>query len=127
MSEYDWHDDAACRSTDPAIFFPDTEEEAKAARAVCSGCPVRMDCLDYANRTRQDFGIWGGLDEKQRRKQRSAGRQRRSSTLRADTRRAEASRLAAIGATVDQIANGLGVSHRTAQRYAYGRQGAMAS
>jgi len=32
-----------------------------------SACPVRQECLDYALRVREPFGIWGGLNEAERR------------------------------------------------------------
>jgi WhiB family redox-sensing transcriptional regulator len=34
---------------------------------VCAGCSVLEECRDYALRTRQPYGVWGGLDEEQRR------------------------------------------------------------
>jgi WhiB family redox-sensing transcriptional regulator len=38
-----------------------------AAKAICAACRVLTECRDYALRTRQPFGVWGGLDEEQRR------------------------------------------------------------
>ncbi|MDN5915126.1 MAG: WhiB family transcriptional regulator [Pseudonocardia sp.] len=49
---------------------PGTAQHARdsaPARAVCGGCPVRAECLEYALRVGEDFGIWGGLDEAERR------------------------------------------------------------
>ena len=63
-----WRRHAACRDLDTAIFFPDTDEEAAAAQAVCATCPVRDACLEFALVTRQDDGIWGGLTENERRR-----------------------------------------------------------
>lgn len=37
------------------------------ARAVCGGCPVRLDCLADALDSRADFGVWGGMTERERR------------------------------------------------------------
>lgn len=37
------------------------------ARAVCHGCPVRLDCLADALDSRADFGVWGGMTERERR------------------------------------------------------------
>ena len=34
---------------------------------LCAGCPVRRPCLRYALSTGQEFGIWGGYDESERR------------------------------------------------------------
>ncbi len=63
-----WRQDAACRDLDPNIFFPANDEAAGAAKAVCATCPVREDCLEYAVATRQDDGVWGGLDETERKR-----------------------------------------------------------
>ena len=41
--------------------------DVAAAKAVCQGCVVRDDCLDYALATVERHGIWGGLTEKDRR------------------------------------------------------------
>jgi WhiB family transcriptional regulator, redox-sensing transcriptional regulator len=71
LTTYDpneWRQDAACRDLDTAIFFPETDEAAAAAKAVCATCPVREACLQFALITRQDDGVWGGLDENERRR-----------------------------------------------------------
>lgn len=64
----DWKADAACRTLDTALFFPDSEAETAPALAVCAGCPVREACLDFALRTRQNDGVWGGHTEPERRR-----------------------------------------------------------
>lgn len=63
----DWIADAACRGMDPGLFFPDRNEPTGPIKAICAECPVQADCLDYAIRTGQKYGIWGGTSEKQRR------------------------------------------------------------
>lgn len=68
----DWRHHAACRRHDPELFFPvgDGElaaEQAERARDVCRGCPVASECLDWALRTGQDYGVWGGMTEQERR------------------------------------------------------------
>lgn len=71
LTTYDpegWRLRAACRDVDTAVFFPETEAEAAAAKAVCASCPVREACLNFALVTRQDDGVWGGLDETERRR-----------------------------------------------------------
>jgi WhiB family redox-sensing transcriptional regulator len=62
--------DAACASTDPKLFYPEKGDAAteRAARAVCSGCPVRDECLTYALDHREVFGIWGGKSTNERRR-----------------------------------------------------------
>ena len=63
-----WRQQSACRDLETTVFFPATDEEAAAAKAVCATCPVRLECLEYAIATRQDDGVWGGLDETERRR-----------------------------------------------------------
>ena len=67
-----WRVSAACRRADPELFFPISSigrgaAEAQQAKAVCARCPVRQPCLDFALATGQEFGIWGGYDERERR------------------------------------------------------------
>jgi WhiB family redox-sensing transcriptional regulator len=62
-----WRKFAACKDIGPdgdAIFFddPDREQEAK---SYCNNCSVRIECLDAAMSV-DDFGIRGGLTEKER-------------------------------------------------------------
>jgi WhiB family transcriptional regulator, redox-sensing transcriptional regulator len=76
-AEYDWRRRAACRAAGPALFFPvgTTSEalvEIDQAKAVCRGCPVRGDCLEFAFVTNQDSGVWGGTSEVERRGLRGA-------------------------------------------------------
>jgi WhiB family redox-sensing transcriptional regulator len=42
-------------------------DRESAAKRICGDCPVRRECLDYAMRVREPFGIWGGLNETERR------------------------------------------------------------
>jgi WhiB family transcriptional regulator, redox-sensing transcriptional regulator len=74
-SRPDWRLRAACRDADPELFFPEGTsgralEEAARAKLVCSGCPVRARCLDWALAHGGAFGIWGGRTEQERRAQR---------------------------------------------------------
>jgi WhiB family redox-sensing transcriptional regulator len=82
-ADYTWRSQAICRDTDPDLFFPiGTTGQALVqidrAKEVCDVCPVKTDCLEYALETNQDSGIWGGLDEEQRRniRRQAAARQR---------------------------------------------------
>jgi WhiB family redox-sensing transcriptional regulator len=63
-----WRQHGACRGLDPEIFYPVSEEEADAAKAVCAGCSVRQPCLEYALGSRERDGVWGGATEKERRR-----------------------------------------------------------
>ncbi len=69
-----WRDDAACRGLDTELFFPGQGESIMEAKQICSSCPVRVECADYALDSGQRFGIWGGTTERDRRRER--GRRR---------------------------------------------------
>lgn len=63
-----WRTKAACLGLEAQIFYPETEEEAEPARAVCEGCDVRAACLEYALARREKDGVWGGCTERDRRR-----------------------------------------------------------
>jgi WhiB family transcriptional regulator, redox-sensing transcriptional regulator len=78
-----WQERANCLGVDPDLFFPERGASTKEAKAVCRGCEVRADCLEYALSNGEKFGIWGGLSERERRRvrrQRALERQRRALT-----------------------------------------------
>ena len=70
-----WQRRAACRGPEAALFFaptipearPDREAREGRAKAICGACSVQSECLDYALRIREPHGIWGGLNELERR------------------------------------------------------------
>jgi WhiB family transcriptional regulator, redox-sensing transcriptional regulator len=67
-----WRQSAACRQVDTELFFPIgsagiAAAEIQRAKTVCASCPVRHPCLTFALATNQEFGIWGGCDEDERR------------------------------------------------------------
>lgn len=62
----DWRIQAACRDTDPDGLFVRGAEQNR-AKIVCMGCPVRTECLAEALDNRIDFGVWGGMTERERR------------------------------------------------------------
>lgn len=62
----DWPGHAACRGAAPdELFVPGAAQNR--AKAVCMGCPVRAECLADALDNRIEFGIWGGMTERERR------------------------------------------------------------
>jgi WhiB family redox-sensing transcriptional regulator len=63
-----WYDDALCAQTDAECFFPEKGSSSAVAKATCSLCPVRAECLDYALDNGERYGIWGGVAERDRRK-----------------------------------------------------------
>ena len=64
----DWMDHALCNQTDPELFFPELGGSTKQAKALCLSCEVRAECLDYALDHEEQFGVWGGLSEHERRR-----------------------------------------------------------
>lgn len=74
-----WRTGAACKDTDPDLFFPigstgAAVEQIDDAKAVCGTCHAQVECLDFALDTNQDSGVWGGLSEEERRDIRRARR-----------------------------------------------------
>ncbi len=61
-----WAERGACREVDPdSLFVPGAAQHR--AKRVCASCPVRVDCLAEALDNRMEFGIWGGMTERERR------------------------------------------------------------
>ncbi|MEV6579901.1 WhiB family transcriptional regulator [Streptomyces sp. NPDC051582] len=65
----------ACRNADPALFFPAygvplSQVQITAAKELCTGCPVREECLAIAVRSDESDGIWGGTTPLERRRMR---------------------------------------------------------
>jgi WhiB family redox-sensing transcriptional regulator len=71
----EWQRFAACRGPYAEMFFPPSAPERKDekalremnAKAICEGCQVRDECLGYALEIKEPHGIWGGLNEIERR------------------------------------------------------------
>lgn len=63
-----WQDAGACLGADPSLFFPERGASTAAAKGICRGCVVRVECLEYALANGEKFGIWGGLSERERRR-----------------------------------------------------------
>jgi WhiB family redox-sensing transcriptional regulator len=70
-----WQAQAACRGQDTGLFYPPADLEGlyerqareERAKAVCAGCGVRPRCLEFALGLRDQYGIWGGCNEQERR------------------------------------------------------------
>ncbi|MER5409010.1 WhiB family transcriptional regulator [Streptomyces sp. NPDC002769] len=62
----DWRDNSACGSADADELFADSPRQ-KRAKLICMGCPVRTECLAEALDERIEFGVWGGMTERERR------------------------------------------------------------
>jgi WhiB family transcriptional regulator, redox-sensing transcriptional regulator len=62
-----WEASARCNDYDPEIFFDPRVRFERKAKSICGRCQVRTECLSYALQTRIEFGVWGGLNGKERR------------------------------------------------------------
>lgn len=62
----DWAARGACRAADPDMLFVQGAAQNR-AKAVCMSCPVRTECLADALDNRIEFGVWGGMTERERR------------------------------------------------------------
>ena len=75
LNDQDWQVRAACRGPQIKIFFPpshferksDKRERERRAKLICKTCSVQNDCLNYALRICEQHGVWGGLNETERR------------------------------------------------------------
>jgi len=66
MSAETWASRASCRKADPDALFVQGAAQNR-AKTVCLGCPVRTECLADALDNRVEFGVWGGMTERERR------------------------------------------------------------
>ncbi|MFC4330840.1 WhiB family transcriptional regulator [Streptomyces andamanensis] len=55
----------ACRRNAEQMFAEGAAQNG--AKSVCYRCPVRMECLSYALDQRMEYGVWGGMTERERR------------------------------------------------------------
>ena len=70
-----WQTSGACRSGAGTDFYPPMHTERKherlarerRAKSVCAACPVRVECLEHAVVFDERYGIWGGLNQDERR------------------------------------------------------------
>ena len=69
----EWADNAACKDAPTSWFYPrfgsrNTGEKSKImnAKKLCSSCPVKRECLEWALESGEEDGIWGGFEPKER-------------------------------------------------------------
>lgn len=67
VEDRSWAARGSCATLDPDGFFVQGAEQ-QTIKAACSGCPVRTRCLADALDNRIDFGVWGGMTERERRR-----------------------------------------------------------
>lgn len=61
----EWSLLARCQGMGDAMF-PDPVDP-RPAREICRGCPVLKECLAEALDERIEWGVWGGMTERERR------------------------------------------------------------
>lgn len=67
MKTDDWEVVAACRGRWQELnFFSFNAEEIAACKEVCRTCPGRVGCKEFALRTKQEHGVWGGTSAEER-------------------------------------------------------------
>lgn len=77
LTRPDWMDDADCAGVGPEPWFPDSKgQQAHAAKKICAGCAVRLECLEWSVELDIIEGVWGGLSERERRPLRVARKSR---------------------------------------------------
>jgi len=68
MKTDDWTERAVCREIEYGheIFFPVAGDPGLEGKFICSGCPVRKECLDWALTHHEEHGTWGGFTARER-------------------------------------------------------------
>ena len=62
----DWATQAACHTTGPDELFVRGAEQNRAKQR-CGSCVVRAECLAEALDNQIEWGVWGGMTERERR------------------------------------------------------------
>jgi WhiB family redox-sensing transcriptional regulator len=52
--------DLPCRSGDADLWFAEAPKELERAKALCTGCPIKAECLAGALQRGEPWGVWGG-------------------------------------------------------------------
>lgn len=110
----DWMAEALCAQTDPEIFFPEKGGNYNDANKVCGNCPVRRQCVDYAQVVERGLaypyrhGAWGGTSPR--------GRAGTADETARQARDARIRRYAAAGWDAEAIAEAANCTSRTVWR-----------
>lgn len=64
----EWSDEGLCKGLRAELFYPVRGESSDEAKEVCMVCPVAPECLGFAVRNGERFGVWGGTSERERRR-----------------------------------------------------------
>ena len=52
--------DLPCRSGDADLWFAEAPAELERAKALCTACPIKAECLAGALQRGEPWGVWGG-------------------------------------------------------------------
>ncbi|MGX7681442.1 WhiB family transcriptional regulator [Jatrophihabitans sp. DSM 45814] len=66
LDSSEWASKGSCRDVDPETLFVAGAAQHE-AKTICNRCPVRLECLADALDSRAEFGVWGGMTERERR------------------------------------------------------------
>ncbi|MGW0025357.1 WhiB family transcriptional regulator [Rhodococcus sp. NPDC003383] len=76
-ADTDWQRHGRCRDADPSLFFGPEHEAGHEralreteAKSVCQHCPLLLRCRKHALTHSEQYGIWGGLTESERKRHR---------------------------------------------------------
>jgi WhiB family transcriptional regulator, redox-sensing transcriptional regulator len=64
--KYEWRDEALCIGLETSLFYPDFRGKSIGIQTYidenlpCKRCPVKSECIDFADENEEEFGIWGG-------------------------------------------------------------------
>lgn len=112
-----WQLEAACSDMDPELFFPEGNTVPYEARRACGRCLVEEQCRQAALTGGEEFGIWGGTNQRERRRARPTTTTSTPTFLPA---RAERDRLVLRryrdGVSTKTIAVEIGMTERTVHR-----------
>lgn len=112
---------ALCSQTDSDLFFPEGRGgqiyyAVGKAKEICGRCPIRPACLDWALEMGEVWGVWGGLDEKERRALLRERMEYASAYDRCIAEQEYIEQRVAEGASQREIAGELGVGHSVVGR-----------
>jgi WhiB family redox-sensing transcriptional regulator len=65
--KFEWSEEAPCRAFGPDYMYPTSENsQTRVAGQLCFDCPFQVSCLNYALTIKEEYGVWGGTTEKDR-------------------------------------------------------------
>jgi hypothetical protein len=68
------HEPLPCTNYPDAFFYDEDaplvgfKHQYQTAKKLCSSCPIRLECLEYALAADEEYGVWGGLSPVERRR-----------------------------------------------------------